>query len=663
MTRGIVSACLSAALVGLGACGGGADGGGGGGAGGGGDGGGGGGGQVALTVQKSGSGSGTVSGAGIACGGTCSVSVAQGTTVTLTATPDAGSTFAGWSGCDSASGLTCTCAVRASETVTASFDRAVPDTHALTVQKSGSGSGTASGAGIACGATCSTAVADGTLVTLTAAPDASSTFVGWSGCDSTSGTTCACTMRASRTVIASFAALQPDQLALMVEKTGSGLGTISGGGVSCGAVCSVPVDRGETVSLEATPDAGSTFAGWTGCDTASGTTCTCTMSASRTVTASFAGCSVASVSVQDAVAVVNGTSTLTAVVTAGACSPSLEADWTTSGCPDARVAPSRGVTTTFYAPAAPAKCRVTATSVADPSKFDFAYVIVDTYLRSREIIPVGPAPWGITDALWSLGPGGHVVVVASTDAGTITSIDLYEASLENTWSIGSNPRGDLASGPNRDIWVTLTGEDKVARFLGTLEKYEVGSMPHGLTWDLGSSIWVANYGSDTITQLDAYTGGLVGTYSIGSWGHAPTGIAFDGSSLWVATSEAVLNLDVSGHLIRSITPVADPYGITYDQYNGYVWFSNHASNTVVRVTPSTGATASFTVGAAPLGIAQTEGPTVWVANTGDNTVSEVRASDGAIMATLKTGPMPYGVRYTGRLWVTDYGADDVRTLF
>ena len=52
-----------------------------------------------LSVTKSGSGSGSVSSpVGIACGSTCSASIAPDTSVTLTATPSTGSTFAGWSG-------------------------------------------------------------------------------------------------------------------------------------------------------------------------------------------------------------------------------------------------------------------------------------------------------------------------------------------------------------------------------------------------------------------------------------------------------------------------------------------------------------------------------------------------------------------------------------
>jgi endo-1,4-beta-xylanase len=81
---------------------------------------------VALTVTKSGSGSGTVTSApaGINCGSTCSAGFASGTSVTLTATPAGGSTFAGWSGSCSGTG-TCTLSMTAARSVTATFNGAV----------------------------------------------------------------------------------------------------------------------------------------------------------------------------------------------------------------------------------------------------------------------------------------------------------------------------------------------------------------------------------------------------------------------------------------------------------------------------------------------------------------------------------------------------------
>ena len=79
-----------------------------------------------LTVQKTGTGSGTVtsSPAGIDCGADCSETYAIDTTVTLTGAPDAGSVFAGWSNCDSPVGASCAVTMNTDKTVTATFDQA-----------------------------------------------------------------------------------------------------------------------------------------------------------------------------------------------------------------------------------------------------------------------------------------------------------------------------------------------------------------------------------------------------------------------------------------------------------------------------------------------------------------------------------------------------------
>jgi hypothetical protein len=58
---------------------------------------------------------------GIDCGATCSATLAG--TVTLTATADVGSVFAGWSGCDSVAANVCTVDITSDRTVTASFDQ------------------------------------------------------------------------------------------------------------------------------------------------------------------------------------------------------------------------------------------------------------------------------------------------------------------------------------------------------------------------------------------------------------------------------------------------------------------------------------------------------------------------------------------------------------
>src|SRR5712691_5077706 len=93
-----------------------------------------------LTVSKAGTGSGTVtsSPAGITCGTTCSAGYANGTAVTLTATPATGSTFSGWSGGGCAGTGACTLTLSAATTVNATFT----PTFTLTVTKAGTGGGT-----------------------------------------------------------------------------------------------------------------------------------------------------------------------------------------------------------------------------------------------------------------------------------------------------------------------------------------------------------------------------------------------------------------------------------------------------------------------------------------------------------------------------------------
>ena len=158
---------------------------------------------------------------------------------------------------------------------------AVPVT--LTVSKSGSGTVTSNPTGINCGSTCSASYASGTSVTLTAAAAAGSTFAGWSGACTGTGT-CTVSMTQARTVTASFTT----NYALTVSKSGTGGGTVtsSPAGISCGSACSASFVSGTVVTLTAAAATGSTFAGWSGACTGTGS-CVVSMSQALTVTATF----------------------------------------------------------------------------------------------------------------------------------------------------------------------------------------------------------------------------------------------------------------------------------------------------------------------------------------------------------------------------------------
>ena len=75
----------------------------------------------ALSVVKSGEGKVSSSPVGIDCGTNCKQNYTNGTSVTLTATPDPGYLFTGWGGACSGPATTCTLAMNAAKNVTASF--------------------------------------------------------------------------------------------------------------------------------------------------------------------------------------------------------------------------------------------------------------------------------------------------------------------------------------------------------------------------------------------------------------------------------------------------------------------------------------------------------------------------------------------------------------
>ncbi len=217
--------------------------------------------RFTLTITNSGFGAGTVTSnpLGINCGADCSELYDAGTVVTLTATPDAGSLFAGWGGdADCSDGQV---TMNGRKTCIATFNSLLST---LTVNKSGLGAGTVTSdpPGINCGADCLESYNTGTVVTLTATPDAGSFFAGWSGdADCSDGNVA---MNGNKTCIAAFSLMPP--VTLTVNKAGTGSGTIgsSPAGIACGADCSELYAAGTVVTLTATADPGFVFGGWSG---------------------------------------------------------------------------------------------------------------------------------------------------------------------------------------------------------------------------------------------------------------------------------------------------------------------------------------------------------------------------------------------------------------
>jgi hypothetical protein len=265
--------------------------------------------HATVTIAGTGTGTGAVGStpAGITCAiaagaasGGCSAQFE--TSVTLSATPAAGSVFTGWSGACTGTG-SCQLGVDANRTVTAGFDLA---TFTLRIDGAGAGSGSiASQAGltpaIACvsaggsvSGTCTGGYTAATVVTLTPTPSIGNVFDGWSGGCTGSGV-CTVTMSQARQVTARFV---PRSFALGVTGAGDGTGSVvTAEGVqpplSCmvqagtaSGSCTASYPAGSMVTMRATAAVGSRFGGWSGACTGAAQ-CTVTLDQARSVSATF----------------------------------------------------------------------------------------------------------------------------------------------------------------------------------------------------------------------------------------------------------------------------------------------------------------------------------------------------------------------------------------
>ena len=242
-----------------------------------------------LSVTLAGTGVGRVSsdppGIDVASG-TSSAQFELDSTVELTATPDPGSTFAGWSGDCRGTSTTCTVTMSESVSVTATFTRG---RRTLTVAALGDGNVTSDPAGIDLAA--GEAKHDfgvGTSVALTADPAEGYRFSHWSGACSGTSSTCTVAMTEDRSVTATFEVVF-HTLSAAIDGDGNGVVTSSPRGIDFDhedGSASADFAHGTSVTLTALATAGSTFAGWSG-DCSGTDDCTLVMTEDHSATATF----------------------------------------------------------------------------------------------------------------------------------------------------------------------------------------------------------------------------------------------------------------------------------------------------------------------------------------------------------------------------------------
>ena len=227
--------------------------------------------------------------------------------------------------------------------------------------------------------------------------------------------------------------------------------------------------------------------------------------------------------------------------------------------------------------------------------------------------------------------------------------------------VGRKPVGVAIS--DGFVWVANTDDDTVSRIDpddGSRKDIRVGDGPYDLGRGAGS-IWVANELAGTVTRIDSSNGHPDPAVEVGT---DPYFLTVKGSRLYVANAgdDRVQELDANtGEANGSTTDVGrEPRGIAPSRHA--VWVANSGEGTVSEIVGGK-LRDTVRVGRNPTNIAF-GADAIWVANTDSGTVSRIVAPpSGVEVKNVRVGDAPYGIGFGhGYAWVANSGEDTVMRL-
>ncbi|MBU0507794.1 transglutaminase [bacterium] len=190
------------------------------------------------------------------------------------------------------------------------------------------------------------------------------------------------------------------------------------------------------------------------------------------------------------------------------------------------------------------------------------------------------------------------------------------------------------------------------------------SAPTGLAFD-GTHLWIADRLTDTLYAIDRQSGQVA--RALPAPGFVPLGLTWDGAHLWCIDGEEkrILQLDVkTGITLRSLeSPTQRPEGLAWD--GKYLWLSDGAEDVLCQISTEDGTTiVSYR---APSG--NSTGLTywngyLWCADRRDDKIFLFDVKHGEVVFGLDApGKYARGLTSDGQhLYVVDYQADSIFQL-
>jgi streptogramin lyase len=311
----------------------------------------------------------------------------------------------------------------------------------------------------------------------------------------------------------------------------------------------------------------------------------------------------------------------------------------------------------------------------------------------------GSAPTNAIDAMLAIAqhPAQNIAALFGLVTGT-APFQPTLAAAPNDWTLDIKYTGGGLTGPTMlaadatgNIWVanggvySLSGNgasggaNRISKFSATgsavtgASGYTGGGVttPFGLAIDPSGNVWTTN-GSSTLSKFSSAGAAVSGAGGYTGGGLAgPYGIAINGTGfVWAANGTSLSEFQNGG-----TAQTGSPFGSGGTNYyciaidgSGNVWVTDEKNPGDVRELSSAGALlGTFSAGSqnGSWGVAIDSGAHVWIANSGNNSVTEL-TSAGALVSSYTGGglnkPLSLAVDGLGNVWVANQGGNSVTEL-
>ena len=264
--------------------------------------------------------------------------------------------------------------------------------------------------------------------------------------------------------------------------------------------------------------------------------------------------------------------------------------------------------------------------------------------------------------------GANLWVLSNdSSGGNVAQVRPVDGAILNQFSIGS------FLGGLTPVAIDFDGSQLFIRLRGSLCAYVtmtqtgvfggvsiscnasvVDSPSHALTFDGSNMIFPIAVPLDSqqkeigFVHVPPTVGGSTNFTFIGA---QVSGLAFDGSSVWVAASPNVVKVNDQTFLPTQTISVPGTFQLAFDGTN--IWSANGSANTVTKIQASDGtvlATYALPNSADDLVF---DGQFIWILSRGSASVTKL-TTNGLIVGTFATGASPSSIVFDGaNVWVTN----------